>query len=69
MILLIEIVVFLIIITIADIGGLKRHSLQGVHNLPVSIQKRVRELPEYKDKIREPILSTREKLSEKSPQS
>lgn len=67
MILLIEIAVLWIVITIADIGGLKRHSLQGLHNLPLNIQKRVRELPEYRDGIREPILSTKERIIRKIP--
>lgn len=67
MILIIEVVVLLAIITVADISGLKSHSLQGLHNLPVSIQKRVRELPEYKDKIKEPILSKKERITKKMP--
>lgn len=67
MILIIEVVVLLVIISVADIIGLKNGSLQGLHNLPVNIQKRVRELPEYKDRIKEPILSKRERIIRKIP--
>ncbi len=43
-----EIIILLVIITLADIGRLKKHSLTGLHNLPKAIQERVRELPEYR---------------------
>lgn len=42
----------------------KINSLAGIHNLPIEIQKRVQELPEYKDKK---ILSTKERIIKKIP--
>lgn len=67
MILFIEIVILLIVITIVDLIGLKRHSLQGLHNLPINIQKRVRELPVYKNKVKGEILSSKERMIKKIP--
>ncbi len=67
MILFYEIITLLVIITIAYIVGLKKHSLTGLHNLPKTIQERVRELPEYSDKVNKPILSTKQRILKKLP--
>ena len=67
MILFAEIIILLVIITIADIGGLKKHSLTGLHNLPKAIQERVRELPEYSGRVNGPILTTKQRIIKKLP--
>lgn len=67
MILLAEIIILLVLATIADISGLKKHSLTGLHNLPKAIQQRVRELPEYSDKVNGPILTTKQRIIKKLP--
>lgn len=45
----------------------KKNPLSGIHNLPVEIQKRVQELPEYKDIKPEKILSAKERIVKKIP--
>lgn len=67
MILFAEIIILLVIITLADIGGLKKHSLTGLHNLPKAIQERVRELPEYSGRVNGPILTTKQRIVKKLP--
>lgn len=62
MILLTEIIVLLVIFTIVYMAGLKKQSLKGLHNLPKSIQERVRELPEYEGKVKGDILTTKQRI-------
>lgn len=50
MMLTIEIIVLCILFSVVIIFGTKKNPIGGLHNLPKAIQKRVSELPEYKDR-------------------
>lgn len=67
MILLIECVCLCVLFFVMISASYKKNPLAGVHNLPVEIQKRVQELPEYKDIRPEKILSTKERILKKLP--
>ena len=53
--------------TLLNIISYKINPLSGIHNLPIEIQKRVQELPEYKDIKPKKILSTKERIIKKIP--
>ena len=67
MVLLIECIVLCLIFYILNVISHKRNPLSGIHNLPIEIQKRVQELPEYKDVKPKKILSTKERIIKKIP--
>lgn len=67
MILLIECLVLCMLFYIVVIISYKKNPLSGIHNLPIEIQKRVQELPEYKDVKPQKILSTKERIIKKIP--
>ena len=67
MVLLIECIVLCFIFYILNVISHKRNPLSGIHNLPIEIQKRVQELPEYKDVKPKKILSTKERIIKKIP--
>lgn len=49
MILLVECIGLCLLFYIIIIISYKKNPLVGIHNLPIKIQERVQELPEYKD--------------------
>ena len=67
MVLLIECIVLCFIFYILNVISHKRNPLSGIHNLTIEIQKRVQELPEYKDVKPKKILSTKERIIKKIP--
>lgn len=67
MILLIECVCLCVLFFVMISASYKKNPLAGVHNLPVAIQKRVQELPEYTDTKPEKVLSTKERILKKLP--
>lgn len=67
MTLLIECIVLCFIFFILNIVSYKKNPLSGLHNLPVEIQKRVQELPEYEGTRPQKILSTKERIIKKIP--
>lgn len=67
MILLIECIGLCMLWGILIIISYKINPLAGIHNLPIEIQKRVQELPEYKDVKPKKILSTKERIMKKIP--
>lgn len=67
MVLLIECVALCLLFYIINIISYKINPLSGIHNLPIKIQKRVQELPEYKDIKPKKILSTKERIIKKLP--
>ena len=67
MILLIECIGLCLLFYITIIISYKVNPLAGIHNLPIEIQKRVQELPEYKDIKPKKILSTKERIIRKIP--
>ena len=67
MVLLIECVALCLFFYILNIISYKISPLSGIHNLPIKIQKRVQELPEYKDVKPKKILSTKERIIKKLP--
>ena len=67
MILLIECISLCLLFYIISIISYKKNPLSGIHNLPIEIQKRVQELPEYKDIKPKKILSTKERIIKKIP--
>lgn len=50
---------------ILNIISYKINPLSGIHNLPIEIQKRVQELPEYNEIKPRKILSTKERVIKK----
>lgn len=67
MILLVECIGLCLLFYITIIISYKVNPLAGIHNLPIEIQKRVQELPEYKDIKPKKILSTKERIIRKIP--
>ena len=67
MTLLIECIGLCLLFFILNIISYKINPLSGIHNLPIEIQKRVQELPEYKDIKPKKILSTKERIIKKIP--
>ena len=67
MILLLECIGLCLIFYVLIIISYKKNPLSGVHNLPIEIQKRVQELPEYNDIKPKSILSTRKRIIKKIP--
>lgn len=67
MVLLIECVALCLLFYIINIISYKINPLSGIHNLPIKIQKRVQELPEYKNIKTKKILSTKERIIKKIP--
>lgn len=67
MVLMCEMLIILAAVTVVDIIGMKRHSLMGLHNWPVKIQERVRELPQYKDKVKGNVLTAKQRIIRKLP--
>ncbi len=67
MILLLECIGLCLIFYMLIIISYKKNPLSGVHNLPIEIQKRVQELPEYNDIKPKSILSTRKRIIKKIP--
>ena len=65
MTLLIECIVLCLLFYILNIISYKKDPLSGIHNLPIEIQKRVQQLPEYKDVKPKKILSTKERIIKK----
>lgn len=67
MILFIECIALCGLFWFAVTASYKKNPLAGLHNLPLAIQQRVQELPEYKDARPEKILSTKERIVKKLP--
>lgn len=67
MVLLIECMGICLLLYILNIISYKKKTLSGIHNLPIKIQERVQELPEYKDIKPKRILSTKERIIKKIP--
>lgn len=67
MILLIECIGLCLLFYITIIIAYKVNPLAGIHNLPIEIQKRVQELPEYNEIKPKKILSTKERIIKKIP--
>ena len=67
MVLLIECVALCLLFYLLNVISYKINPLSGIHNLPIKIQKRVQELPEYKDVKPKKILSTKERIIKKIP--
>ena len=67
MILLIECIGLYLLFYILIIVSYKINPLSGIHNLPIEIQKRVQELPEYNDIKPKKILSKKERIMKKIP--
>ena len=67
MVLLIECVALCLLFYLLNVISSHIHPLSGIHNLPIKIQKRVQELPEYKDVKPKKILSTKERIIKKIP--
>lgn len=67
MILLIECIGLCLLFYIIILISYKANPLAGVHNLPIAIQKRVQELPEYQTVKPAKILSTKERIRKKLP--
>ena len=67
MVLLIECVALCLLFYLLNVISYKINPLSGIHNLPIKIQKRVQELPEYKDVKPKKILSTKERIKKKIP--
>lgn len=67
MVLLIECTSLCVLIYILIIISYRLNPLSGIHNLPIEIQKRVQELPEYKNVKPKKILSTKERIIRKIP--
>lgn len=67
MVLLVECIALCLLFYITIIISYKVNPLAGIHNLPIEIQKRVQELPEYKDIKPKKILSTKERIIKKIP--
>lgn len=66
MILLAEIIILCILFSAIIIIGTKKDPLGGLHNLPKSIQERVSELPEYKDRNVQ-VVSAKKRILKKLP--
>lgn len=66
MILAIEIILLCILFSVVMIIGTKKDPLGGLHNLPKSIQERVSELPEYKDRNVQ-VVSAKKRILKKIP--
>lgn len=66
MMLTIEIIVLCILFSVVIIFGTKKNPIGGLHNLPKAIQKRVSELPEYKDRNVQ-VVSTKQRILKKIP--
>lgn len=64
---ILESVLLCILFTLVIIASYKKNPLSGLHNLPIKIQERVQELPEYKDTKPEKILTTKERIIKKLP--
>lgn len=67
MILAIECIVICILFYVINVVARKSNPLAGIHNLPLKIQQRVQELPEYKDSKPPKVLSTKERIIKKIP--
>ena len=67
MILLVECIGLCLLFYIIIIISYKKNPLAGIHNLPIKIQERVQELPEYKDIKPHKILTTKERITKKIP--
>lgn len=66
MILTIESVILCILFGVIIVIGTKKNPLGGLHNLPKSIQERVSEMPEYKDRnVR--VVSAKKRILKKLP--
>lgn len=49
MVLIIEMIAFCFVFTLAVLFGTKKNPLNGLHNMPVALQERVTSLTQYKD--------------------
>ncbi len=67
MILLIECIGLCLLFFMLIVISYKVNPLSGVHNLPMEIQKRVQELPEYQNIKPKKILTTKERIIKKIP--
>lgn len=67
MTLLVECIGLCLLFYIIIIISYKKNPLAGIHNLPIKIQERVQELPEYKDIKPHKILTTKERITKKIP--
>ena len=67
MTLLIECIGLCLFFYLLCIISYKINPLSGIHNLPIEIQKRVQELPEYKNVRPKKILTPKERIIKKLP--